>query len=169
MVLVDSSSPNQYRRMSAAISRGNDEFLPKQGYLEDTMPFGWPRLSGWCDHWPLAERDVRRATECRLRPWITHLDEWRAFDKDSTEVLEAGSVGDMPLIVLSAEGSARNHEDPNSFGALQKELVGLSTRGSQVFVEGGHSIQVDHPKAVIDAILEVIAETRQTGPHNQLK
>lgn len=70
MVLVDASAPYQYERMDPAIARGNEEFLRKLGYFEDTMPFGWPRLSGWCDHWPAADRDLRRTTECRLRPWV---------------------------------------------------------------------------------------------------
>lgn len=160
MVLVDASSPYQYRRMNPTITRGNEEFLRKQGYFEDTMPFGWPRLSGWCDHWPSAERDLRRTTECRLRPWITHMQEYKAFDEDSAEVLQADSLGDMPLIVLT-EGAATTKDPLNSFGAMQKELVHLSTQGSQVFVDGGHMIQVDHPHAVIDAVLRVIAEVRR--------
>jgi hypothetical protein len=64
----------------------------------------------------------------------------------------------MPLIVLT-EGAATTKD--NSFGAMQKELVPLSTHGSQVFVDGGHMIQVDHPQAVIDAVLTVIAEVRR--------
>ncbi|HEY1801146.1 MAG TPA: alpha/beta hydrolase, partial [Terriglobales bacterium] len=158
MILVDSTSPNQFRRM-VRTGHANDEFIRKEGYFQDTMMLGWPRLSGWCDHWPLAERDVRRATECRHRPWITHVDEYKALDKDSTEVLEAGTLGDMPLIVLT-EGAATTNDPPNSFGAMQKELVGLSTRGSQVFVPGGHMIQVDHPEAVSDAVLRVVAAVR---------
>lgn len=159
MVLVDSTSPNQFRRMIGS-GRANDEFIRKEGYFQDTMIFGWPRLNGWCDNWPLAERDVRRATECRFRPWITHVDEYKALDKDSTEVLAAGTFGDMPLIVLT-EGAATTNDPPNSFEAMQKELVGLSTRGSQVFVPGGHMIQVDHPQPVIDAVLNIVAEARQ--------
>ncbi len=163
MVLVDSTSPNQFRRMSRT-GHANDEFIRKQGYFQDTMIFGWPRLSGWCDHWPLAERDVRRATECRFRPWITHLDEYKVLDKDSAEVLDAGSMSNIPLIVLT-EGAAGTGDSPNSFGAMQKELVGLSTRGSQVFVPGGHMIQVEHPQAVIDAVLNVVAAVRH-NPSN---
>ncbi len=159
MVLVDASYPYQYKRIGPTITRGNEEFLRKQGYFEDTMPFGWPRLIGWCDHWPPAERDLRRTTECRLRPWITHMHEYRAFDEDSAEVMQAGNLGNMPLIVLT-EGKATTNDPPNSFGAMQKELAHLSTRGSQMFVDGGHMIQVDHPHAVIDAVLMVMAEVR---------
>jgi pimeloyl-ACP methyl ester carboxylesterase len=165
MVLVDSTSPDQYRRMDAAISRGNEQFLRRLGYLEDTMPFGWPRISGWCDHWPAAERDVRRATECRLQPWRTHMAEWRAFDEDSTEVLEGGPVGDIPLTVMT-EGSATTNAPPNSFVAIQKELLRLSPQGKQIFVAGGHMIQVDHPQAVISAVLGVVAEVRNDPRNN---
>jgi len=161
MVLVDSTSPNQFRRM-VRTGHANDEFIRKEAYFQDTMIFGWPRLSGWCDHWPLAERDVRRATECRLQPWITHVKEYKALDKDSIEVLQAGTLGDMPLTVLT-EGAATTNDPPNSFGAMQKELVGLSTRGSQVFVPGGHMIQVDQPQAVSSAVLRVVAIVREAA------
>ena len=162
MVLVDSTSPNQYKRMDTAVSRGNEKFLRRLGCLEDTMPFGWPRLTGWCDRWPAAERDVRRTTECRLQPWRTHMAEWRTFDEDSTEVLEAGPVGDIPLTVLT-EGLGKNADSPNSFGAIQKELVALSPRGTQIFVDGGHMIQVDHPQAVVDAVLHVVTQVRESA------
>lgn len=168
MVLVDSSSPHQFKRMGPAILRGNDDFLRKQSYFEGTMPFGWPRLSGWCNHWPAAERDLRRTTECRLRPWLTHLQEYKAFDEDSNEVLQTGSLGSIPLIVLT-EGAATTNDGPNSFGAMQKELVHLSSRGSQMFVEGGHMIQVDHPDAVIDAVLRVVAEVRHFSLRQGIK
>lgn len=160
MVLVDASVPYQYERLDPAIARGNDKFLRKLGYFEDTMPFGWPRLSGWCNHWPAPERDLRRTTECRLRPWITHLQELKAFDESSAEVMQSSSLGNMPLTVLT-EGTATTNDPPNSFGALQKELVHLSAHGSQVFVDGGHSIQVDHPQAVIAAVVEIIGEVRR--------
>ena len=166
MVLVDSTSPNQYKRMDASISRGNEKFLRKLGYLEDTMPFGWPRLSGWCDRWPVAERDVRRTTECRLQPWRTHMAEWKAFDEDSSEVLAVGPVDDIPLTVMT-EGLPTTNNPPNSFGAIQKELLHLSPRSRQVFVEGGHMIQVDHPQAVISAVLHVVAEVRDGSHKNQ--
>lgn len=162
MILVDSTSPNQFRRM-VRTGQANDEFIRKQGYFMDTMIFGWPRLSGWCDHWPVAERDVRRATECRLRPWITHVDEYKALDKDSDEVLQEGTLGNMPLTVLT-EGAATTDDPPNSFEAMQKELASLSTRGSQVFVPGGHMIQVEHPQAVVDAVLNVVTAARKTDP-----
>lgn len=155
MVLVDASAPYLYRRINPEVARANEKFLRKQGDLEDTMPFGWPRLIGWCDHWPAAEREVRRTTECRLTPWRTHLKELKEFDVSSTEVSQSSSLGNLPLIVLT-EGAATSKDPPNSFGALQKELVHLSTQGSQVCVPGGHMIQVEHPQAVIDAVLHVV-------------
>lgn len=163
MVLVDASAPYLFRRLRPATVRANEEFLRKQGYIEDTIPFGWPRLSGWCDHWPAAERDLRRTTECRLRPWLTHLQELKEFDLSSAEVSRSGSLDDMPLTVLT-EGTPTTNDPPNSFGAMQKELVHLSTRGTQVFVHGGHMIQVEHPHAVIDAVVQIVTEVRSIHP-----
>jgi len=159
MVLVDASAAYLYKRLDPAVTRANEQFLRKQGYFEDTMPFGWPRLSGWCDHWPAAEREVRRTTECRLRPWLTHLQELKNFDASSAEVSQSGSLGNMPLTVLT-EGAPTTNDPPNSFGAMQKELVHLSTEGSQVSVPGGHMIQVEHPEAVVDAVVGILGKVR---------
>src|ERR1700679_2786722 len=85
--LVDSVYPYQYSRFPAGVRISNDNYLHRFGYFEDTMPFGWPRLSGWCDHWPQPVRDLRRTTECRFRPWLTHLAEYREFDESSAQLL----------------------------------------------------------------------------------
>jgi len=163
MVLVDASAVHLYKRIDPAVARANERFLRRQGYFEDTMRFGWPRLSGWCDHWPAPERELRRTTECRLRPWLTHLQEMNEFDVSSDEVSQIGLLGDIPLIVLT-EGTPTASDQPNTFGALQKELVHLSTRGSQRFVPGSHMIQVEHPQAVTNAVVQVIDQARRSPP-----
>ena len=89
------------------------------------------------------------------------------------------SLGDMPLIALSAEQNVQviyddlaiyaPYTDPpsqlsmelvqqfaDSMSELQDELAALSTRGKRIVVEdSGHFIQWDRPEVVIDAIREV--------------
>jgi pimeloyl-ACP methyl ester carboxylesterase len=148
VVLVDSAYPDQYKRLPVEVQSYNAKFLRRLGYFEDTMLIGWPRLSGWCDQWPAEIRAVRRATECRLQPWLTHLAEYRA------------SLGDIPLVVLSHDTSEPGPM-ATAWSQMQKDLTSLSSRSSYVVVPGStHMIQADHPQAVIDAIHEEIAELR---------
>jgi pimeloyl-ACP methyl ester carboxylesterase len=160
MVLVDSAYPDQYKRLPVGVQSYNAKFLRRLGYFEDTMLFGWPRLSGWCDQWPAETRAVRRATECRLQPWLTHLAEYRAFDESSAQVLATKSLGDIPLIVLSHDPGEPGPM-ATAWSQMQKDLASLSSRSSYVVVPGStHMIQADHPQAVIDAIHGEIAELR---------
>jgi hypothetical protein len=48
---------------------------------------------------------------------------------------------------------------------MQKELVHLLAPGFQVFAEGPH----DHPDAIIDAVLSVVAEVRHFSLRQGIK
>lgn len=90
------------------------------------------------------------------------------------------SLGDMPLIVLSAGlsldemiaqtpqiavdlmGRETFSEIVQTMQDLQKELVSLSTQGKQVIAEEStHNIQVDQPELVVDAISEIVEKVRE--------
>jgi pimeloyl-ACP methyl ester carboxylesterase len=81
------------------------------------------------------------------------------------------SLGDMPLIVISASEFATSavmklsaEEQAQAMAAwaeLQAELVTLSSNGKQVIAEGaGHHVHLDQPQVVIDAIREVVEAAR---------
>lgn len=160
LVLVDSVYPYQYDRLPADLRVSNASFLRRLGYFEDTIPFGWPRLSGWCDHWPQPVRDSRRTTECRFQPWVTHLAEYREFDESSGQLLSAKPTENVPLFVLSHDpGDAPGPMDL-AWSKMQEELASLSPRSQHLVVRGsGHMIQEDGPQAVIDAINWVVAKS----------
>ncbi|MDB5475859.1 MAG: hypothetical protein JWP49_1370 [Phenylobacterium sp.] len=78
-------------------------------------------------------------------------------------------LGATPMIILSAgkltSGPGLSAEDQVKITLLWRqmhwEMTGLSTQARRRFVEGsGHAIQFDRPQAVIDAVGEVVAETR---------
>ena len=52
MVLVDSSHPEQQKRLPPALNDLDATWLREQEFLEFTMPFGIPRLLGFCDNDP---------------------------------------------------------------------------------------------------------------------
>ena len=89
--------------------------------------------------------------------------EVRHFDESAAEVRQAGNLGDLPLIVLTAAYGNRLRPQLNQawLEELQPDLVRLSSRGKQITVASGHSIQLQQPEAVVDAIREVVNEARQ--------
>ena len=81
------------------------------------------------------------------------------------------SLGAMPLVVLSAEYSWGKSGTPEgiwykrSFSTiwigLHASLAHLSSRGVHRTIQGsGHTIQLEKPQAVIDAVDEVLSEIR---------
>jgi pimeloyl-ACP methyl ester carboxylesterase len=89
------------------------------------------------------------------------------------------SLGDLPLIVLTADTSEEEMQAQipaylksivgpevikriyETGRELQQELAGLSSQGKQIMVkQSGHNIMLDQPGAVIDAIREVIGKVR---------
>ena len=83
-------------------------------------------------------------------------------------------LGAMPLVVLSIEQPFGDTSDTpagkrldRSYGkvwnALHADLARLSSRGvHRVIKQSGHSIQLDQPQAVIDAMDDVL-RLRHTG------
>jgi pimeloyl-ACP methyl ester carboxylesterase len=85
------------------------------------------------------------------------------------QVRAAGSLGDLPLAVVTANQS--NAPDlPEEVAAalhavwleLQDELASLSSNSRHTFAtEGGHFVQLDQPEVVIEAIVYVLEAARE--------
>jgi pimeloyl-ACP methyl ester carboxylesterase len=72
--------------------------------------------------------------------------------------LHASSLGERPLIVLA---SGQNMEHLPYWPEAQRLMAALSTTGQLTVVEGsGHSIHVEQPAVVIDAVRQVVAQVR---------
>jgi pimeloyl-ACP methyl ester carboxylesterase len=79
----------------------------------------------------------------------------------------AGSLGDRPLVVLTAgrywappgfeKEAAEYHEI--QVHQLQPSLVRLSTRGRQIVVDAGHGME-ESPDSVVNAVRQVVDEVR---------
>ena len=96
------------------------------------------------------------------------------FEVSAARVAQTGSLGDMPLVVLTAEktaaylvsnGVSQNTADeieqvfqPIWINELQAGLAHLSTRGRQIIVPGTNHLSISVDPAVTDAILEVLDE-----------
>jgi pimeloyl-ACP methyl ester carboxylesterase len=100
------------------------------------------------------------------REWFT------GYRRDPTlrsELLEPGSLGDLPLVVLTAMNKQRPEDLPAGLNEqfnqiwleLQQELALLSTNSVHVVSEvSEHFIQHDEPELVIEAILNLLLEVR---------
>lgn len=184
LVLVDAASEDEAERMT--------ELLPPSLIQRETSGGGWSeRLAEWTA--PLRVRlgidrmrlevgqDVPGAPLSVPKPMRRQLwylrDQRKQFEAEEAEgeaeletigeVRNAGTLGDRPLVVLTA-GEAYDHDIALSpaekaaeikvWNILQAEQARLSSRGRQVVAPGsGHMIPYERPDAVVNAIREVRA------------
>ncbi len=175
MVLVDAAHPEQkYRLPNYA-----NPWLGHMLWQKRLMPFGIPRLLGWCGQEMDEVQPAFRSFDCTVRQKEGWFAEEDSIDESRRQVGATGSLGDMPLIVLSHDPGAqqpgyeqrRSFEDP--WEQMQEELARLSTRGTRSIARGsGHHIHQERPDLVIGAIHDVLAQCRtaQENPQSaQLK
>lgn len=165
MVLVDSSHPEQEKRLPPILKDLDRTWIREQEFFEFTMPFGLPRLLGFC-----SKDTEERAAECNFRSVRESVAELKSISISASQTAATGSLGNMPLVVLSQDPEAPQYELPEdvvkptneAWAQMQKELAQLSTRGAQVIAKNsGHYIQLDRPDLVVDAIRKVVNEVRQ--------
>ena len=168
MVLVDSSHPDQENRFPPELKSLEGSWQREAEFLEYGMPFGIPRLMSLCEDDP-----VQRAAECNWHSAREGAAEMKAFTQSAAQAAGAGSLGDMPLAVLSHDPDKPSAEMPadlakstnQAWEKMQEELAHLSTRGTQTVAKNsGHYIQLDRPELVIDAVRNIVQETRQPSP-----
>jgi hypothetical protein len=133
---------------------------------------------GLCD-----EDAAQRAAECNFHTERETVAEMKSFPESAIETAATGSLGDLPLAVLSHDPDKPSSELPpdlakptnDAWEIMQKELAHLSTRGTQTIAKGSaHYIQLDRPELVVEAVRKVVAQANatltrnkgQTDPHN---
>lgn len=161
MVLVDSSHENQNVRYPSNSSNYYDENIRWKicGFF---APIGVTRLLGLTAY---------ENTEFSIPDWWYRADlannnrnqysravgnEIKASDKDLSQSAPPQSLGDLPLIVLTAGLNRPPHWDE-----LQDELAGLSTNSAHITVENSrHYIQFFQPNVVIEAVNQMATKVR---------
>ena len=168
MVLVDSSHPEQQKRLPPTLNDIDAGWIREQEFLEFVMPFGIPRLLGFCG----SDAEVR-AAECNFRNVHESIAELKAISQSAAQTATTGSLGDMPLAVLSSDPNTPQPDIPedlveptnNAWQQMQKELAQLSTHSTHVIAKNsGHYIQLDRPDLVIEAVRSVVDHARQSPP-----
>ena len=160
LVLVDSSHPEQQKRLPPALNDMDATWVREQEFMEFTMPFGIPRLLGFCGN------DAEsRAAECNFHNAREGVAELKAVSESAAQAATAGKLGDMPLAVLSEDPDKPQPDLPedlikpasDAWQQMQDELAHLSTRSTLVIAKNsGHFIQLDRPEIVIEAVRKVV-------------
>jgi pimeloyl-ACP methyl ester carboxylesterase len=162
MVLVDSSHPEQQKRFPPALNDLDATWLREQEFFEFTMPFGIPRLLGFCGN----DAEVR-AADCNVHSAREGVAELKSISESAAQAAATGTLGDLPLAVLTADPDQpqpdlpEDLEKPTSaaWQQMQRELAQLSTRSTHVIAKNsGHYIQLDRPDLVIEAVRNVVEE-----------
>ncbi|HEX3821856.1 MAG TPA: alpha/beta hydrolase [Candidatus Sulfotelmatobacter sp.] len=165
MVLVDSSHPDQDNRFPPELKKMEGNWLREAELMEYTMPFGIPRLLGMCDRDP-----VVRAAECNFHSAREGIAEMKAFPESAAQTAATGPLGDLPLAVLSQDPDKPSSELPpelakpvsEEWAQMQKELAHLSIRGTRTVAKNSaHYIQIDRPEIVIEAVQNVVEQSRK--------
>ncbi len=164
MVLVDASHPDQENRFPIELKGMEGSWQREAEFLTYAMPFGIPRMLGFCD-----DGANQRAAECNYHSAHEGLAELKAFPESASQTAATGSLGDVPLIVLSHDPDKPSAELPpdiakptnEAWEKMQEELAHLSSRGTQSIAKGSaHYIQSDRPDVVIEAVHKVVEQAR---------
>lgn len=168
MVLVDASHPDQENRFPPELKNMEGSWRREAEFIAYAMPFGVPRLLGLCDNDPTS-----RAADCNARTAREQLAEIKAFPESAAETAATGSLGDLPLAVLSHDPDKPSGDLPpeiakptnEAWERMQVELTHLSTRGTRTIAKNSaHYIQIDRPDVVIEAVRNVVEQARQGRP-----
>jgi pimeloyl-ACP methyl ester carboxylesterase len=167
MVLVDSSHPDQKKRFPQALNDMDGTWLREQEFLTFSMPFGIPRLMGFCGKEPEV-----RAADCNFHSEREALAELKSLNESANQASTAGSLGAIPLAVLSSDPNRPEPDLPEDLVApmnkvwqqMQDELADLSTKSTHVIASNsGHYIQLDRPDIVVNAISQIVSQIRNSS------
>jgi pimeloyl-ACP methyl ester carboxylesterase len=167
MILVDASHPDQTKRFPPAINDMEGSWVREAEFLEFAMPLSIPRVLGFC-----SSDAAARAAECNFSNAREGVAEMKSFPESAAQAAATGSLGDLPLAVISHDPDTPQPDLPadlvkptnDAWEQMQEELARLSTKGSQTIARGsGHYIQIDRPDVVVDAVYKIVNQAR-TAP-----
>jgi len=176
MVLVDAAHPDMWARTPG----GQDIYtssVQMGGILAALAPLGITRLQANTTQlppnydMPPARYAEYQALRSSTRSWHAALAELRANPATMDQVRATGSLGAMPLVVLTARGDHTQGGQPaveveQLHVALQNELAALSTNSTHRIVEGSdhQSLQFNATHAsVTSAAIQAVVEATRSG------
>jgi pimeloyl-ACP methyl ester carboxylesterase len=138
------------------------------------QPLGIPRLFGLVEQavdgipgLSDADRAAMKATSGQSHTSRANLVEWRSLGAELEARTEPAALGDLPLIVLAQDGhgpEGLTGKELEVWHRLQRDLAARSTRGVlRVVPDSGHVIMWDQPRAVAEAVHELVQALRSAA------
>jgi pimeloyl-ACP methyl ester carboxylesterase len=173
MVLVDASHEDQVRESPANIRKwwenSSKEFQRQMEFRALAIWFGVARFASRKQTQEFAHLDLQPKFVYAMR------SESENFEESATEVRAAGTLGDKPLIVLTAGKDMADpahlpkgisKEDLKDYDHiwiddLQMREARLSSRGKRIMVpDSDHMIPLERPDAIASAVREVCTTSK---------
>ncbi len=163
LVLVE-ASPDQGDRFSQELKRLQARWHRESQAIAYATPFGISRLLGWCKEDP-----VVRAAECNWNSSRGRVAEVESFPESAREAAATGSLGVLPLVVLSRDPDMQPSDvSPDlatlnaAWDTMQEELAHLSSRTRRITAKNsGHYLQIDRPDIVTGAVQTLVEDLRR--------
>jgi pimeloyl-ACP methyl ester carboxylesterase len=157
VVLVDSSHPEQLKR--APVPEG-----PPAALLRMLAATGALRLMEDDAGVPGLPEEARLRTAAFTPQSVPAvMGEYHALESTLQQAGATGSLGERPLVVLTALDKPPERLEP--WLMLQRELAALSTNADQRLVpDCGHYIQQEQPDVVVTAVRDVVSAVREGKP-----
>jgi pimeloyl-ACP methyl ester carboxylesterase len=78
-----------------------------------------------------------------------------SISQSAAEVIDAGEIGDVPLVIVSATNPHPHHV------AMQQQLVNRGRLGRRIVASAsGHWVPLDQPEVIVDAVCSIVEEIR---------
>jgi pimeloyl-ACP methyl ester carboxylesterase len=176
IILMDSSTPDQTKRVAAVAGPQDDSHLALL-ILIDRLIYsaGIPRLMGACKPtagWEPSAGKALGQDGCRMH-FDALLNEYKNFDASSAETLHSGPFGDLPLLIISHDpaAGAGSNEPPEAlkleplYAQMQEEQKQLSTHSLRIIAKNsGHEVHTDRKALVLSRVQLFIAQLRGAAP-----
>lgn len=176
IVLVASGSEDDVARMPPEYEKIEESNKQTDHLLITLARFGIMRIAGnlgllssytnLLSKYPLElQTEFIAETFYRSQYWATSYSEYSALNETRMQVAATGSLGDLPLVVLSGSPDVSRlppsfpiEEIKKTFQDLQVELAGLSSRSTHIVCDTcDHYMPMTNPSIVVDAIKQVLA------------
>ncbi len=158
VVLIDAMTPQQFTQPPAEVQSQPDPQSQPLSLPAMLARFGVVRLFARPLGLVPAKLPNEEAAYSRVvRPQNVqaYIDEGQGMPAAGAEAGAVKTLGDLPLIVLTAKLNKMTN-----WQERQTELLQLSSNSVQIFADSDHNIHLEAPDAAVAAILQMVAQVR---------
>ncbi|MBC7881397.1 MAG: alpha/beta hydrolase [Anaerolineae bacterium] len=180
LVLLDAAHEDQEEAILPVLKASGDKDLALARIVRWLTPFGLFRLAGQLgivprlhilENYPENIQAMGQASIYRSCFVDTLYREFAAFGESAKLIRKDRDLGDLPLVVVTAQRHLDARDFPADFPvekcqltweSLQADLAKLSTNSVHHIWPSGHYIAVDQPEMLVAAIRTVVEQVRNT-------